>query len=143
MAYLIGLHQLSAVIWVGGMFVAYFAVRPASASLDPSSRFLLWKNIGSKFFPIVGIACIALVGTGYAIIFEYSGGFSNAGIHVHIMQLTGWLMIGLFGHLIAVPYRKLCKSVNKGNNEESAIAIAGMRRIIAINLILGVATVLI
>jgi putative copper export protein len=29
------LHSLSAVVWVGGMFFALFALRPATAPLEP------------------------------------------------------------------------------------------------------------
>ena len=66
MAFLIALHLLASVIWVGGMFVAYTAVRPSAMELSPEERFKLWKGIGARFFPTVGLCYIILVATGYA-----------------------------------------------------------------------------
>ncbi|MBR71737.1 MAG: hypothetical protein CMM30_02200 [Rhodospirillaceae bacterium] len=143
MAFFVGLHTIAAVVWVGGMFLAYTAVRPAAMNLSPEERFKLWKSIGAKFFPVVGVCCIILVATGYGMIFEALGGFSSSGIHVHIMQGTGWLMIGLFGHLISSPYRKLVRSLKNGNTQDSAKALASMRRVVGINLLIGIATILI
>ena len=34
----ITLHLLAAVIWVGGMFFAYIAMRPAAQFLDPAMQ---------------------------------------------------------------------------------------------------------
>src|SRR5690606_1619191 len=45
------LHILAAVIWVGGMFFAYMALRPAmGATLDPESRPRLWLHTLDRFF---------------------------------------------------------------------------------------------
>ena len=42
---LIALHGLAAAIWVGGMFMAYVAVRPAAARvLDVPERTILWQE---------------------------------------------------------------------------------------------------
>ena len=143
MAFLIALHLLASVIWVGGMFVAYTAVRPSAMELSPEERFKLWKGIGARFFPTVGLCCIILVATGYAMIFEELGGFSTTVIHVHIMQVTGWIMIALFGHLVSSPYRKLVRSLKKGNKQGCAKALANMRKFVGINLLIGLATIII
>ncbi len=40
---LLALHVLAVVIWVGGMFFAYNALRPAAAEvLEPPNRLKLW-----------------------------------------------------------------------------------------------------
>jgi len=45
MAYAVTLHILGAVIWVGGMFFAYMALRPAIVeTLEPPFRLKLWVN---------------------------------------------------------------------------------------------------
>jgi len=45
------LHVLGAVIWVGGMFFAYMALRPAAASLlEPAQRLPLWQETFRRFF---------------------------------------------------------------------------------------------
>ena len=52
----ITLHLLAAVIWVGGMFFAYMALRPATGSLEPSIRLTLWSQTLKRFFPWVWIS---------------------------------------------------------------------------------------
>ena len=143
MAYLIGLHIVASVIWVGGMFLAYMAVRPAAGQLDPPQRLNLWRGIFARFFPWVAAACVVLVGTGYAMIFVGSGGFSDAGAHIHIMQGTGLLMVALFGHLIAVPHRRLRNALDAEDYPRAAKALGQIRRIVATNMVLGLITVVI
>ena len=143
MPYLLGLHLLAAVIWVGGMFLAYTAVRPAAGSLEPAVRLGLWRRIGARFFPVVGVACVVLLGTGYAMIFEGFGGFAGAGLHIHIMQGTGLLMVALFAHLVAAPYRRLRRSLDADDIPSAGKALGQIRRIVHINLWLGLITVVI
>ena len=47
------LHPLAAAIWVGGMFFAYFVIRPGVADLAPPERLRLWDRVFGRFFPIV------------------------------------------------------------------------------------------
>ena len=44
------LHLLAAVVWVGGMFFAYVALRPAAAQLEPPARLTLWVGVFKIFF---------------------------------------------------------------------------------------------
>jgi uncharacterized membrane protein len=44
-------HILGAVIWVGGMFAAYFCLRPAAGAPEVPQRLRLWRNFFQKFFP--------------------------------------------------------------------------------------------
>ena len=48
------LHVMGVVVWVGGMFFAYMALRPVAASvLEPPQRLTLWAGVFGKFFPWV------------------------------------------------------------------------------------------
>ncbi len=52
MPLLIALHLLAAVVWVGGMFFAYMALRPVAATLfEPPQRLPLWTQTFTRFFP--------------------------------------------------------------------------------------------
>ena len=53
-------HTLAAVVWVGGMFFAHQALRPAAAALDPPLRLPLWSRVFDRFFAWV-IAAIVLL----------------------------------------------------------------------------------
>lgn len=45
------LHSLAAAVWVGGMFFAYMALRPAAGALEPPQRLTLWRGTFDRFFP--------------------------------------------------------------------------------------------
>src|SRR5687767_294485 len=92
-------HALAAVIWVGGMFFAYMVLRQALGPIDPPVRPQLWGQVFGRFFPWVWASIVALLVSGYGMIFLGLGGFAEAGVHVHVMQATGLLMMALFLHL--------------------------------------------
>ncbi len=142
---LITLHILAAVIWVGGMFFAYIALRPAAGELDPPIRTSLHGSIFARFFPWVWAAIIILPVTGYLITTsEFGSFFGGAGAwHVHTMQLLGGLMILLFLHLYFAPYKRLKKALAVGDTPAAGAALAKIRRTIGINLILGLVVVIV
>jgi uncharacterized membrane protein len=69
------------------------------------------------------------------------GGFAGAGVHVHIMQATGLLMIALFLHLYFAPWRRLRRALDARDHQAAAVQLDQIRRIVAINLVLGLITV--
>ena len=141
MAYLVAIHTLSAVVWVGGMFFALVVLRPAAGPLEPPARLALWRRVFARFFPAVGIAVLALLATGHAMILVELGGFAAIGMSVHLMQGTGVLMALLFLVLLAGPYRAFLAALDAGRLPDAGHAIERIRWIIAVNLALGVATV--
>jgi uncharacterized membrane protein len=136
----ISLHALSAIVWVGGMFFAYLILRPAIKQMEAPERLKLLNRIFEKFFGWVILAAALLPMTGYAQIFLVFDGFKNAGPHITIMHITGWLMIGLFAYLFAGPYQRFKENVKA---EEWTLAAAHLRTVrltILFNLILGLIT---
>ena len=99
------LHALSAVVWVGGMFFAHQVLRPATAVLDPGPRLVLWSRVLGRFFAWVIAAILLLLASGYVLVFAVFGGFGRVGVHVHLMQGIGILMMLLFFHLYFAPWR--------------------------------------
>ncbi|PXX92342.1 hypothetical protein DIT71_03850 [Marinobacter vulgaris] len=138
------LHLLAAVIWVGGMFFAYMAMRPAVATVvDPSQRGALWCHTLSLFFRWVWVAVIVLLATGYWMIFSHFGGMAGAGWHVHAMQSLGLLMMLLFLHVYFVPFRRLKQAVAQGDQQQGQRCVGQIRRLVGVNLILGLIVVVI
>jgi uncharacterized membrane protein len=133
-------HVLAAVIWVGGMFFAYMVLRPATGALDSRVRLALWGEAFRRFFPWVWASIVALLVSGYGILFLGLGGFGAAGVHVHVMQATGLLMIALFLHLYFAPWPRLRRALEAGDDQLAARQLAQIRRIVAINLALGLIT---
>jgi uncharacterized membrane protein len=138
---LISLHLLAAVIWVGGMFFAYMALRPAAGALDLAARLALWARVFQGFFRWVWPAVILLPLTGYAMIFTLLGGMGAVGLHIHLMQGLGWLMILAFMHLYFAPYRRLRQGIAAGDLQTAASKLNQIRLIIAFNLVLGLTVV--
>lgn len=138
----ITLHILSAVVWVGGMFFAYMALRPVAASLlEPPLRLALWSKTFARFFPWVWAAAILLPLSGYWMIFEIFEGMRNIGLHVHIMQVIGISMIGIFLHVFFAPYRRMNRAMAAGDFPNAGKQLAVIRRLIGLNLILGLITI--
>lgn len=135
------LHLLAAIIWVGGMFFAYMVLRPVAATLlAPPQRLPLWSQAFTRFFRWVWAAIIILPLTGLWMIFMEFGGMKNTGGHVHLMLTLGIVMILLFLHLFFAPYRKLNKALAAGNLPLAGEQLNRIRRLVGINLILGLIT---
>ena len=143
MAYLSAIHVLSAVVWVGGMFFALLVLRPAAGPLEPAVRLALWRRVFARFFPAVGVAVLALLATGFAMILVELGGFAGIGLSVHLMQGTGVLMALIFLVLLVGPYRAFLKALDAGVLPAAGRAIERIRWMIAVNLALGIVTLVI
>jgi uncharacterized membrane protein len=141
MTLLIALHVIAAVIWVGGMFFAYLVLPPSAGPLEPALRLQLWRRVFSRFFPWVWACIAALLISGYAMLFLAFGGFAGAPLHVHVMQATGILMMLLFLHLFFARWRRYSRAVELGALDAASKALNHIRRIVAINLALGLVTV--
>ena len=143
LGFALALHLLGAVIWVGGMFFAYLALRPATAALEPPQRLSLWAQTLSRFFVWVKLSIIVLLASGYWMILNAFGGFANAGLHIHIMNGLGLLMMLLFLHLYFAPFRRLQKAVGDQDWPLAGKQMNQIRMIVAINLTLGLIVVIV
>ena len=135
------LHILSAVVWVGGMFFALLVLRPASGLLDPGPRLALWSDVLGRFFAWVIAAIALLLVSGYGMIFGVYAGFRGIGLHIHVMQGTGIVMMLLFFHLYFAPWRRFRAALAEGDRPAAARQLDQIRWIVTINLILGLVTV--
>lgn len=135
------LHTLSAVVWVGGMFFAHQVLRPAAVMLEPGPRLTLWSRVLGRFFAWVFAAIVLLLLTGYTMVFGVYAGFGDVGLHIHLMQGIGILMVLLFLHLYFAPWRRFRTAVARQDWAEGGRQLAQIRTIVTINLVLGVIVV--
>ena len=135
------LHALSAVVWVGGMFFAHQVLRPAAVMLEPGPRLTLWSRVLGRFFAWVFAAIVLLLLTGYAMVFGVYARFGDVGLHIHLMQGIGILMVLLFLHLYFAPWRRFRTAVAQQDWTEGGRQLAQIRTIVTINLVLGVIVV--
>lgn len=139
----IALHVLAAIIWIGGMFFGFLAVRPALGGLEVLLRAKLWAGIFQRFFPWVWAAILVLLGTGIYMVQDSFDGFSHAPIFVHVMMGLGVLMMLLFAHLFFAPYKRLKRAVASSDPTMAAKAMVQVRILMAVNLIIGVIVVIV
>lgn len=141
LALLFTLHILSALIWVGGMFFAHMALRPTVATvLQPPERLTLLVGVFARFFVWVKISIVLLFISGFWLIHIY-GNFAKAGWHVHLMLLIAVIMTIIFGVIYAGSYKSLRYAVSLQQWPAAGAAMATVRRLVGINLILGLITV--
>ena len=140
----ITLHLLAAVIWVGGMFFAYMALRPAAARvLEPPHRLQLWVQVFKLFFVWVWLSIIIILSTGYWMLFNIFGGFGGAGTHIHIMHGAGIVMVLIYLHVFFAPYRRLRHAVVIEDYAEGGRQLAQIRKLIGLNLSIGLLVVIV
>jgi uncharacterized membrane protein len=143
MAVILALHLLAGALWVGGMFFAHQALRPAALQLEPPLRLQLWVRTFRRFFPWVWAFIIILPVTGYWMIGARFGGLANVGLHIHIMNGLGLIMILVFLFLFFRPYRALQRHVGENNFQAGAANLATIRRLVGFNLLSGIAVIVI
>lgn len=138
----ITLHVLAAVIWVGGMFFGFLAVRPALADLDTKHRARIWVGIFRRFFPWVWGCIVVLLVSGIYMAFDSFDSLAHAPIFVDVMMGFGILMMLVFGHLFFGPYKRLKQAVATGDDALAVKSMAMIRVIMGVNLVLGIIVVL-
>jgi len=138
----IALHIFGAVVWVGGMFAIYVCLRPALGTIEPMPRLQLMRVTLRNFFPWVWIAVVLLLISGYWMVFS-SGGFARLPLHVNLMQGIGWVMIVLFFYLFHGPWLAFKRAVDSENWASAGASLDRIRRIISINLPLGLVVIVI
>jgi uncharacterized membrane protein len=140
MTVLAALHVLSALVWVGGMFFAYLVLRPSAGPLQPPDRLALWRRVFGRFFPWVWASVALLLATGVLMILVGFGGFADAALYISLMMSVGIVMMLLFAHLYFAPWRRFRRALDGGDAAGAARNLDQIRRIVAINLVLGLAT---
>ncbi len=140
----IALHLMAAVTWVGGMIFAYSCLRPSAVQvLEPPLRLELWVQVFRRFFVLVWISIALLFTTGYWMLFSYFGGFSGAGLHINIMHGAGLVMVMVYLHVFFAPYRRLKQAVIVQDYPLAAAQLNQIRKMIGINILLGLLVIII
>ena len=130
--------MIAAVIWVGGMFVAYVAVRPTAVEvLEPPQRLKLWAGIFRRFFPWVWAAVVLILGSGFYMMHQ----MKPVPVYVGTMAVIGVAMSAIFMHIYFAPFRRLERSVAAEDWKSGGAALAQIRMLVGTNLTLGLANV--
>ncbi|MGE8497727.1 MAG: CopD family protein [Pseudomonas sp.] len=132
------LHLLAALIWVGGMFFAWMILRPAAVgTLEAPARLTLWVDVFRRFFLWVWIAVVVLPITGVGMLHMGFSGFDTAPRYVHIMIGLYIAMLALFIRVQALQLPELRRAVEAKDWPTAGAALGRIRRLVGINLIIG------
>lgn len=133
------LHLLGVAVWVGGMVFANFCLRPALADLSPQLRLPLIEGVYARFFNWVAGAVLVILLTGGFLTMQFGGG--HAAWPVHAMAALGVVMMLIFGHIRFAAFPRIRRAVQAQNWPDGARAVGTVRRLVVVNLVLGVVTV--
>jgi uncharacterized membrane protein len=138
--WVLALHVLCAAIWVGGMFFAYVVLRPSMSVLEPIQRIALHTQVFRRFFLVVWHAMPLILLTGFAVLFGLDGGMAKVGWNVHLMMLLGLIMSAVFLLIVFGPYARFRRTTDRAT---AAACIDRIRKLIGINLVIGIVTVVV
>lgn len=134
--FLMLLHLLGVIVWVGGMFFAHMALRPSAAALlPPPQRLPLLDGVFTRFFPWVWLSILLILSSG-AYGMSLLGGFKS-GWHIHAMLAIGAVMMAIFSYIYFVPFPRLKLGVLNQDWSVAGLAMARIRLLVGINLSLG------
>jgi uncharacterized membrane protein len=143
MKFMIMLHLLSIVIWVGGMFFAHQILRPVAADrLEPPLRLPLWVGVFKRFFPWVWL-CVAVILVSGLLMIAFLGGMGSVPLHVHAMLGSGMAMMAIFAYVFFIPFPHLQRAVVNQDWKAGGASLANIRQLVGINLVLGLITIVI
>ncbi|TFZ05000.1 CopD family protein [Ramlibacter rhizophilus] len=129
-------HLAGAIFWMGGMGFMLLALRPAAAAtLQPPERVRLLSDALRRFFVVVGVAIGVLLLTGGLLMAAAGGRGLPPGWHA--MAGIGVLMMLLFAHIVAAPYRRLRAAVAASQWPEGARRLGQIALFVRINFALG------
>ena len=136
----LALHTLAAILWVGGMFFAHMILRPSALPLEPAARFQLWYRVFSRFFPWVWLSVAVLLVSGFGMVQFGLGGFRVARLYIHLMAGLGLMMAANYIFLYFVLWPRFRRAVEAADWLLAPAKLAGIRRLVTVNLILGLVT---
>lgn len=135
------LHLTAGTVWLGGMSLLLWAVRPAAiALLPPEQRLPLLHWVLARFFVLVWLAIAVLLASGGWM-------FSFADLKLaprgwHAMATLGSLMCLIFAHLYFAPFRRLQRAVAAQDWPAAAKALGQIHPLVLTNFALGWVAVL-
>ena len=139
-ALLLFVHLAGVVVWVGGMFFAYFCLRPAAlAVLEPPQRLKLWSRVFARFFAWLSPLVVAIGASGLLMFRQH--GFAGAPLGWHLMLASGSLMIAIYVYVAMLPFRALKQAVAAEDWPRGGAALNRIRQMVATNLVLALLTI--
>ena len=136
--WVLAVHVLCVVIWVGGMFFAYVVLRPSLGVLEPVQRIALHTQVFRRFFLVIWHAMPLILLSGFTMLFVFDGGAANAAWNINAMMLIGLILSAVFVLIVFGPFARFRRTTERAT---AAACIDRIRKLIGVNLALGIITV--
>jgi uncharacterized membrane protein len=129
-------HLAAGMVWMGGMTFMIWALRPvAIAQLEPVQRLPLLAAVLNRFFKLVALCVLLLLGTGGLMLIGVDMKLAPKGWHV--MLGLGTLMCLIFGHLYFGPFRKMNRGMAENDLAAAGIQLNKIHPLVLANFVLG------
>ena len=132
-------HLVAVVVWVGGKVFAQFCLRPAFGDLSPQLRLPLIESVFGRFFNWIGASIIAILISGGFLMSRFGG--AHAPWQVTLMAALGVAMMLIFGHVRFAVFPPIRRAVQAQRWPDGARAVDTMRRLVLVNLLLGLVAI--
>jgi uncharacterized membrane protein len=137
------IHLLAMLVWLGGMFFALVCLRPALGVLEPPPlRLRLMSAVLQRFFVAVSWAAGLMIASGALMMASVPPGGKPTPA-VAAMAVLGVVMIGVFVFVRVVPFKRLQAALAASDGPAAGAALNAIRQLVALNLAIGAAIVLI
>lgn len=137
------IHLLAVILWVGGMLFAHCFLRPAAAQLEPPQRLRLMAAVLGPFLNAVLAAIVLILATGAVMIGQEAAQAARSGGAFFmprawtVMAAGGLVMTVIYAYIRAALYPRLRAAVAASEWPRGGQAMAGIRRWVGVNLVLG------
>jgi uncharacterized membrane protein len=129
-------HLAAGLIWLGGMALLIFALRPVAINrLTPPERLPLMAAVLSRFFAMVWVSIAVLLATGFWMLSGADMKLAPKGWHA--MSGIGFLMCLIFAHIWFSPFRRLKAAVKAADWPRAGVAMASLHPWVLVNFTLG------
>jgi uncharacterized membrane protein len=129
-------HLAAGIVWMGGMAMMIWAVRPTAISLfEPPVRLPFLTAVMARFFKFVAVCVFLLLATGGAMLVDVDMKLAPKGWHA--MLGIGTFMCLIFGHIYMVPFRRLKLALAQADLPAAAAQLAKIHPLMMINFALG------
>jgi uncharacterized membrane protein len=136
------LHLVAVVVWIGGMAFAHFCLRPAAlAVLQPAQRLPLMSAALGRFFALVGASLILLWGSGVALFGHLVAAGGKPPLSWNLMAAIAAVMTVVFAVIALRLHPRMRAALAANELPKAAAALDAVRRLVVLNLALGVLTI--
>lgn len=134
--FLVLVHLVGVIVWVGGMTFMVFCLRPvAAAQLSPPQRVPLLAAVIGRFLGWVGTALLLIWGSGLVRFMQV--GSSSVPPHWHAMAKVGAGMTVIFLLIALRFYPRLKAAVAVQDWPAGGAVLETVRKLVLVNLALG------